>query len=215
MSAGAGRRIRDISPPVHPGSPVFPGDTPFTQEWRWTLGADSPVNVASIRLSAHTGAHADGPLHYDPLGAPIGTIALEPYLGPCRVIDLRGCGPLILPADIAPSLHGTPPRVLLRTAGQAPASTWSDAFAAIAPASIDLLAAHGVLLVGLDTPSLDPAASRTLDSHQAVRRHGMAVLECLVLDDVPAGDYELIALPLRWVTADASPVRAVLRDLAS
>jgi arylformamidase len=92
-------------------------------------------------------------------------------------------------------------------------AAWDSAFTAFAPATLELLAAHGVRLVGLDTPSLDPEQSKTLDSHQVVRRRGMAVLEGLVLDHVPAGDYELIALPLKWQGLDASPVRAVLRTL--
>ena len=80
--------------------------------------------------------------------------------------------------------------------------------------TIERLAALGVQLVGIDTASIDPAESKTLDSHQVIRRLGLRVLENLVLDDVPEGDYELIALPLKLMTADASPVRAVLRELA-
>ena len=68
-------------------------------------------------------------------------------------------------------------------------------------------------LVGIDTASIDPADSKTLDSHQVICRRGLRVLENLVLDAVPEGDYELIALPLKLVQADASPVRAVLRSL--
>ena len=75
------------------------------------------------------------------------------------------------------------------------------------------LAERGVLLVGIDTASIDPADSKTLASHQVIRRRNLRVLENLVLDDVPEGDYELIALPLKLTTADASPVRAVLRAL--
>ena len=82
-----------------------------------------------------------------------------------------------------------------------------------APQTIERLADLGVRLVGIDTASIDPAASKTLDSHQVIRRRGLRVLENLVLDEVPEGDYELIALPLKLTTADASPVRAVLRDL--
>ena len=80
-------------------------------------------------------------------------------------------------------------------------------------ATIEALADLGVMLVGIDTASVDPASSKTLDSHQVLRRRGLRVLENLVLDDVPEGDYELIALPLKLTTADASPVRAVLRAL--
>jgi arylformamidase len=85
--------------------------------------------------------------------------------------------------------------------------------AAFAPDTIERLADAGVLLVGIDTASIDPAESKPPDSHQAIRRRGLRVLENLVLDDVPEGDHELIALPLKLVTADASPVRAVLREL--
>ena len=96
----------------------------------------------------------------------------------------------------------------------APTAIWDSSFTAIAPATIDLLHAHGVRLVGIDTPSLDPEQSKLLDSHQRVRQHGMAILEGVVLDEVAEGDYELIALPLKISGCDASPVRAVLRELA-
>ena len=206
------RRLWDISPSVAPGFPVFPGDAPFSLRWTWRIGPGCPVNVSELTMSPHTGSHADAPLHYDERGASAGEVPVETYLGPCRVIHAVGAGPLVRPDDIAPHLQSAPPRVLLRTYQQVPPG-WDSAFTAIAPAAIDLLHAHGVRLVGIDTPSLDPETSRTLDSHQRVRAHGMSVLEGLLLDDVPAGDYELIALPLKWRGVDASPVRAVLREL--
>jgi arylformamidase len=206
------KRLWDISPSVAPGFPVFPGDTAFSLRWTWTMGPDCPVNVAELTMSPHTGSHADAPLHYDPRGASIGEVPLDPYLGPCRVIDAIGAGALLQPADLAPHLASTPPRVLLRTYVRAPAG-WHGGFSAMAPAAIDLLHSHGVRLVGIDTPSVDPEQSKSLDSHQRLRALGMAVLEGLLLDEVPAGDYELIALPLKWRGVDASPVRAVLREL--
>jgi arylformamidase len=206
------KRLWDISPSVAPGFPVFPGDAEFSLRWTWTLGPGCPVNVSALTLSPHTGSHADAPLHYDERGASIGEVPLDPYLGPCRVIHAIGARPLAQPGDIAPHLPGTPPRVLLRTWARVPEG-WDPHFAAVAPSAIDLLHASGVRLVGIDTPSLDPEQSKTLDSHQRVRAHGMAVLEGLLLDEVPAGDYELIALPLKWHGIDASPVRAVLREL--
>lgn len=204
------KRLWDISPGVAPGHPVFPGDAAFRQRWTWTIGPGCPVNVSEIAMSPHTGAHADAPLHYDPQGASIGEVPLQAYLGDCRVIHAVGCGPLVEPCHLIPHLAATPPRVLLRTYERAPAG-WDERFAAIAPTAIDLLHAHGVRLIGIDTPSLDPQPSKTLDAHQRVRAHGMAVLEGLLLDEVPPGDYELIALPLKWLGLDASPVRAVLR----
>ncbi len=206
-------RLWDISPPVDARAPVFPGDTPYTQRWVATLGPGSPVNVSAVTLSPHVGAHADAPLHYDAAGAAIGGVALEPYLGVCRVIHAIACGPLVEWRHVAHALHQLPPRVLLRTYEHTPQDRFDDALCALAPETIERLADLGVQLIGIDTASIDPAASKTLSSHQAVRRRGLRVLENLVLDDVPEGDYELIALPLKWVTADASPVRAVLREL--
>jgi len=207
------KRIWDISPPVAPGAPVFPGDTPYQQQWAARIGPGCPVNVSSLTLSPHVGAHADAPLHYDPEGASIGALDLLPYLGPCRVIHAIDRGPLVLWQHLVHALLELPPRVLVRTYRQAPVDRWDPALPAFAPDTIALLAARGVTLVGIDTASIDPAESKTLDSHQQIRRLGLRVLENLVLDDVAEGDYELIALPLKLMTADASPVRAILREL--
>jgi arylformamidase len=208
------RRLWDISPAIGPGSPVYPGDTPFALRWTWSIGHDCPVNVSELLMSPHTGAHTDAPLHYDAAGAAIADVPLDIYLGRCRVIHAIDAGPLVEPRHLDGALADVPGRVLIRTARHARIDAWDPDFAAIAPAAIDLLQAAGVRLIGVDTPSLDPANSKTLDSHQRVRAHGMAILEGIVLDDVPAGDYELIALPLKIRGGDASPVRAVLRELA-
>jgi arylformamidase len=206
-------RLWDISPPVHEGAPVFPGDTPYRQRWAATISPGCPVNVSEISLSPHVGAHADAPLHYDPAGATIGAVDLAPFLGRCRVIHAIERGPLIEWEHIAHALADLPPRVLVRTYRRAPVEHWDGDLAAYAPATIERLAALGVKLVGIDTASIDPADSKTLDSHQVIRRLDLRVLENLMLDEVPEGDYELIALPLKLVSADASPVRAVLREL--
>jgi arylformamidase len=213
MTATSGPALWDISPPVHEHAPVFPGDTPYRQRWQATIGGDCPVNVSAIELSPHVGAHADAPLHYDPAGVTVGTLALAPYLGPCRVIHAIACGPLIEWRHLEHAVADLPPRVLVRTYERAPLERFDDDLTAYAAATIERLAALGVTLVGIDTASIDPAASKALPSHQAVRRLGLRVLENLVLDDVPEGDYELIALPLKLMQADASPVRAVLRGL--
>lgn len=208
------RKLWDISPPVHEASPVFPGDARYEQRWAATIGPGCPVNVSTITLSPHTGAHADAPLHYDSGGATVGALDLTPYLGPCRVIHAIGVAPLVRWQHVAHAIdQRLPPRVLVRTYERMPVDRWDGALAAYAPETIERLAELGVTLVGIDTASIDPADSKSLDSHQVIRRRGLRVLENLVLDDVPEGDYELIALPLKLVTADASPVRAVLREL--
>lgn len=208
------KRLWDISPPVSSASPVFPGDTPYRQQWKWALTPDCPVNVSEITLSPHIGAHADAPLHYKNGAASIGSVSLEPFLGPCRVIHAIDCGPLILPEHLAHAALNLPPRVLVRTSKHAGLEWWTDDFSAYAPHTIEWLAERGVMLIGIDTPSIDPASSKTLDSHHTILRHDIRVLENLLLDEVEEGDYELIALPLALIQADASPVRAVLRELS-
>lgn len=203
----------DISPPLSTATPTWPGDTPFQEERVWSYGPQCPVNVGRITLSPHTGAHVDAPLHYSPDGAPIGEVSLDTYMGPCRVLHCLDSGALVEPEQLAGRLGQVPERVLLRTYRQAPLATWDSDFTAVAKATVDLLASLGVRLIGIDTPSLDPQTSKTMEAHNAIARHGMAILEGIVLDDVPEGDYELIALPLRFANLDASPVRAILRPL--
>jgi arylformamidase len=206
-------RLWDISPPVHADSPVFPGDAAYRQDWAARIGPGCPVNVSTLHLSPHTGAHADAPLHYDDAGAAIGTLGLQPYLGHCRVIHAIACGVLIEWRHLANHLDHLPPRVLVRTYANAPVERWDPKLSAFAPQTVQRLADLGVQLIGIDTASIDPADSKTLPSHQVIRQRGLRVLENLWLDEVPEGDYELIALPLKLITADASPVRAVLRAL--
>lgn len=209
-------KLWDISPPVDAQSPVFPGDTPYRQEWVAELDGNCPVNVARIELSAHVGAHADAPLHYDPRGQAIGEVDLFPFLGHCRVVHAMGWGQLIQAQALQSRLLAMgpcPPRVLVRMYEHMPQRRFDTHLPAFSAEALQWLADQGVVLVGTDSASVDPAASKTLDAHQVLRRRGLRVLENLLLDEVPEGDYELIALPLRWVTADASPVRAVLRSI--
>jgi arylformamidase len=207
------KKLWDISPAVHAGAPVFPGDTAYSQTWAATIGPGCPVNVSAITLSPHVGAHADAPLHYDPEGAAIGAVSLDAFIGPCRVIHAIGCGPLVKPEHLAHALKDVPPRVLVRVYQQQPQDQFDHALPAFAADTVEQLADLGVHLIGIDSASIDPADSKALPSHQTIRRRGLRVLENLLLDDVPEGDYELIALPLKLTTADASPVRAVLREL--
>ena len=207
------KKLWDISPPVDADSPVFPGDTRYQQSWSAQITPGCPVNVSAITLSPHVGAHADAPLHYDPEGASVGMLDLSPFIGPCRVIHALGSGPLVRLADLEHALQGLPPRVLIRTTQRFPLTHFDPQLTALAPETIGHLADLGVTLIGIDSASIDPADSKTLPSHQAIRQRSLRVLENLLLDAIAEGDYELIALPLKLMTADASPVRAVLREL--
>lgn len=206
-------KIWDISQTLRPGLPVWPGDTEFSAEPTWTLDDDCPVNVSKLTLSTHSGAHADAPLHYDADGATIDAVDLSVYCGPCRLIDVRHARGAVQVRDFDRSLIKGCERVLFRTYDAFPRDKWDSDFTAISADVIKMMAVAGVKLVGTDAASLDPETSKTLDAHNAVRRANMRILEGLVLDDVPEGDYELIALPLKIAGADAAPVRAILRSL--
>lgn len=204
--------IWDITPPIQPGIPVWPGDSAYSAETTWQIADGCPVKVSKITMSTHTGAHCDAPSHYDAAGMSIDEVAIDTYIGPCRVIHCIGVAQ-VLPEHVAAHLDQVPQRVLLRTYQSAPQMQWDSDFPSIASATIALLAQHGVRLIGIDSPSLDPQESKTLDAHLRVKAHQMAILEGIVLDEVVAGDYELICLPLKLAGLDASPVRAILRSL--
>jgi arylformamidase len=201
----------DISPSLRVGMGVFPGDAAFAVSQTFAIGPYCPVNVASIAMSTHCGAHVDAPLHYDPAGASIDTLDLADFIGPARVIDARGTGALCGYEEIASALDGAPPRLLLRLMDRGDELAWPTGFRALAPETVERLARRGIRLIGVDVPSIDPEASKDLPSHMACRRHDLRIVENLVLADVAPGDYELIALPLKLRGLDAAPVRAVLR----
>ena len=212
--------LYDITPVVSPALPVWPGDTPYRAELSWSMAEGAPVNVSSITTTPHLGAHADAPFHVEADGAAIADLPLEPFLGPCRVVEVPP-EPLITPAHLDGIDLADPPRLLLKT-GSAPArpddagdgpAAFPERFSALSPELAHALGEAGTLLVGLDTPSVDPFDSKELLAHHALIAGGVVNLEGLLLDGVPAGIYELIALPLRLAGLDASPIRAVLRTL--
>ena len=209
----AGRRLYDISQPLRPDLPVWPGDTPFGLERTWVLEGECPVNVSRLTLSTHSGAHADAPLHFDPEGAAIDAVDVVPYLGRAQLLSVTGGPERIAPEEVLPRLEVGVHRVLLRTFARFPHDAWPETFRCPSAELVEALGKSGVRLVGMDGPSLDPQDAKDLVSHKALGRWRMAVLEGLVFDGVPDGTYELIAPPLRISGADASPVRALLRDL--
>ena len=204
--------LYDLSPIVRPELPVWPGDTPFSAPLAWSMAEGGTVNVSAITTTPHLGSHADAPFHTEPRGEGIADLPLERYLGPCRVVKVPPQA-LIEPRHLDGIDLSSPPRLLLKTESVRDRKTFPERFSALSPELAALLGEKRVLLVGLDTPSVDPFDSKTLDSHHALAKGGVAILEGLVLDGVPEGIYELIALPLRMAGLDASPVRAVLRTL--
>ena len=206
-------RIYDISQTISATTPVWPGEPSPSLQRTATISDNCPVNVSVVTMSTHTGAHADAPFHYAANGAFSADCDVEPYLGPCVVVDARDCGGAV-DADCVPlvELRGEA-RIIFRTYARFPAADWDENFCAIDAGLIDELGSHGTRLIGSDAPSLDPQSSKTMDAHRAILRHDMRILEGLDLDGIGAGRYELIALPLKLANADASPVRAVLREI--
>jgi len=204
----------DITPTVSSAIPVWPGDTAYSSQTTWEIANGCPVKVSRMTMSTHTGAHCDAPSHYDKDGKAIDQVALDRYIGTCRVIACIGAK-TVEEKHLEGKLHDLPPRVLFRTYQRAPQEQWDSDFCSVSHNVIKLLAQRGVKLVGIDTPSLDPQESKTMDAHYAIRDNDMSILEGVVLDEIEEGDYELIALPLKFKDMDASPVRAVLRPLTN
>lgn len=201
-------RILDISPLISERMAVWPGDMPFSRAVSAAMEKGDNLELSSITATLHLGAHADAPSHYIHAGAGMADVDLAPYVGPCQMVHVfLPRGARILPSHVG-ELRA--PRVLFRTDSFPDPEHFNQDFNSLSPELIEHLHGQGCVLVGLDTPSVDPFESTALESHQALARTGMRNLEGLVLDHVEPGLYTLIALPLKLEGADASPVRAIL-----
>jgi arylformamidase len=201
--------FHDISPELSESTAVFPGDRPFRRAVSQSFARGDNLELSSIDTTLHLGAHADAPSHYRAGGEPIDRRPLERYLGRCQVVSVSTPrGARILPSHLSGELKA--PRVLFKTDSFPDPNRWNSDFCSLSPELVEWVRARGVVLVGIDTPSIDPEDSKPLESHGAVAAGDLAVLEGLVLTRVPDGIYTLIALPLRLRDADASPVRAIL-----
>jgi arylformamidase len=204
-------KLYDISPPISPALKVWPGDTPPSREVLLDMRRGANLTLSTLHTTVHAGAHADGPNHYGAEAPSIEQRSLEYYLGPCQVLRVAAQRrSRITAADLPGPIVA--PRVLLATGTYPDPHLFNEDFAALEPALVDDLHGRGVRLIGIDTPSVDLFSSKDLPAHARFLAHDMAILEGLVLADVPDGLYELIALPLPLVGFDASPVRAILRQ---
>lgn len=202
--------VFDISPEIHSGLAVFPGDTRFSHGISMDMRRGDSLTLSQIQTTVHLGAHADAPNHYFKSGDSIERRNLKLYMGAAQVISVD----LPQKSRVEPrhiqhtSIQA--PRVLFRTGSYPNPDHWNDDFSSLSREMIHFLHEQGVRLVGIDTPSIDLSDDKVLESHQAVAQYDMAILEGLVLKSVAPGLYQLIALPLRLRGAEASPVRAVL-----
>ena len=207
-------KIYDITLPLRPELAVWPGDTLYRLERTAQMADGSSVNLGAVTLSLHTGTHADAPYHFCDDGETIDTLPLSVYLGPALLIDVTGKD-TIQRSDLTGLDFTNAPRLLLKTGAWQNHAVFPETIPTLAPDVPAFLGAHGVRLLGLDVPSVDALDSKDLPIHHALLANRIHILESLRLDGVPPGRYELIALPLPFCAADASPVRAVLIDYAA
>ena len=230
--------IYDITRSLNDNTPVWPGDAPFRFTRNWRIADGAAVNLGSISLSVHAGTHADAPLHFQDDGRSIAELDLSVYVGRATVATVSGCD-LITVQDIVAAIStadrgygdasfasevrksapettasaalALAPRLLLRTSAWQDPATFPTQFPVIAPDVPGFLRSQGVILLGLDVPSVDLFDSKDLPNHHALHANGIHILESLVLDGVPSGNYDLTALPLKIEGSDGSPIRAILR----
>lgn len=221
------KRLIDISQPVKSDTAVFPGDTAFRRNLTLSYETSGVVNLTAFTMSPHVGTHVDAPAHikgdmsvFTDLA---GSLALEPFIGPALLLDLSPKEDAVSWADAQEKLEllgyadaktgrRLPERVLLRTQKRVRYDVFEDEYAFFSTELVTELAARGVRLIGIDTPSADNIRSKTLEAHHELDRLGMLWLENLDLSEVSQGEYYLIAFPIKFMELEASPVRAVLLE---
>ncbi len=215
-------RIIDISQMLSPGMAVWPGDAEFKPFWTGRIEETGSVNIGGVSMSLHTGTHVDSPRHFNEEGMSIAEVDLDAFVGEAQVIDLAAADPKLLSVGITPEMifgvgetkrDISAPRILLKTGTGGAAGMFPEAFAHLTEDAARALVGMGVRLIGIDTPSIERVDAKDMAVHKILAEGSVAILENLALSHVEAGRYELIALPLKFSEMDASPVRAVLREI--
>jgi len=213
MNSSPESRLIDISRPLAATTACWPGDVPFAFRLSCRIRDGASVNVGVVETSIHAATHCDAPYHFDDAGNTVDQLALAPFLGPAWIVDVRGCqrwGPRLENLDFENT-----PRVLFRSDGWPDSSRFPAQIPVMEPELPDWLGKRGVVLIGVDLPSVDAIDSKTLTNHHALARAGIVFLEGLWLCEPDEGRYELIALPLKIAGADGAPVRAAVRAIGS
>lgn len=204
----------DISRPLSPQTACWPGDVPYAFSLGWKMSDGASVNVGAVTTSVHTATHCDAPFHFDADGITVDHVPLEVFLGPAWVVDVRQCLEDWL-AALKPLSDQSVKRVLFHTGGWHDTARFPEGIPTMQPEVIAWLVAQGVRLIGVDLPSVDELDSKDLPNHHALGKAGITIVEGLWLDDVRAGEYELLAAPLKLMGTDGAPLRALLRELPS
>lgn len=203
-------KIIDITPEISEDLAVWPGAPAYERDVLLDTHNGDHISFSKISANTHIGAHTDAPNHYAVSDEGMSARSLHYYYGPCQVITAKTKKGEAVKIEDLSTRSIEAPRVLFKTHSFPNPNQWNEDFCFLSVELVEFLVKNHVILVGIDTPSIDHATSKTMDAHQVVHRNNLAILEGIVLEDVKDGLYTLIALPLKIRDADASPVRAVL-----
>jgi len=208
--------IFDITVPIRPGMPIYEGD-PAVDIAAWSaLAKGDSANVSFLHFGAHTGTHVDAPAHFIEGARKIDALSLDVLIGPARVIRVPDEVAEIDQEFLAGCDLDQVERVLFHTRNS---NFWNEGFRKdfthLLPEAAEMLVEMGIKLVGIDYLSIEKFHSGHHRTHLALLSQSVVIVEGLNLSDVPAGDYELICLPLKIAggAGDGAPARVVLRTL--
>lgn len=204
-------RIRDVSISVSASTPEWPGDTPWSCGWTATISGGSSVNLSAVTASPHVGTHADAPLHVRDGWPGSHELPLEAFYGPAVVIDVSSYRGELTFEDLGPLVAiQRVERLILKTGSTIAGGEFPEEWPALSEACARRLLGIGLKLLGVDAPSVDARESKSLPVHKMLFSGNAFILENLDLRRAPPGDYEIIAFPVKVMSLDAAPVRAVL-----
>lgn len=207
-------RLRDISITLAKGTPEWPGDTPFSCGWTGTLAQGSSVNVSAYTTSPHVGTHADAPLHVRDGWSGSHELPLEAFYGRALLVDVSDASGEIEVETIDAAIgDARVERLLLRTGNTIGSGNFPESWPTLSEACARMLLSRGLRLLGVDAPSVDERHSKTLPVHKMIFSGNGCILENLDLRRIHPGHYELIAFPIKIMSLDAAPVRAILKDI--
>lgn len=203
--------IIDISQPLHPGMNVYPGDPHFDSRPVSSFKNGYMCEVSEIRMGTHCGTHIDAPLHMVPSGAPLDTMPLDLFYGPCRVLTLPV--QVITEKMLADFSICEGERIILRTDphGRYADNEWFNP-SVLSAGAAQYLAKLRIRLVGIDSPTVENMESSDGEIHRMLLLNGIAVLEGLRLKEAVKEHYVLSALPIPFAGENGAPCRAVLID---
>ncbi len=204
--------VYDVTVPLAPGLPVYPGDPPFEIEPLQRLGS-APFSLSRMSLATHTGTHVDAPAHFVPGGATIDSLPPEILIGKARVVEILA-RERIERTDLEPQDLRDDLRILLKTrmSGQMLKPGFQEDHLYLSGDAAAYLAQAGLKLVGFDYLSVDRYGAPDYPAHHALLEAGVVIVEGLDLSEVEPGEYDMTCLPLRVAGGDGAPARVILRS---